>query len=779
MTHQHTRTRARALAKTPAWLVFPALLAGAGMLASDRVLAQDDSLQLEEIVVTARKRTENLQEVPLSITAISGIDLERASVYGLSDLAEMTPGLTYQSIGAFNTPTIRGLSQTSQGGLQGNVGVFIDGVFLNNRSSLEFGLLDLERIEVVKGPQGALYGRNTFAGAINYVTASPTADEISGKLSAEVGNAGRQELGGAINLPLGENAAMRVFAAASEFDGTINNARDGDKLGGYDERLSYGVSAVFDPSENLSVKLFAARTEIDEDQPPLIIVPTSRNDCGATYNLPDGRIFRSLYCSGLQEGDAPNLNSLGTGQVGNFTLSYLNLEYDLGFAALTANFSHSESEYATAFDNTSNPAAEQIPLGPLGFSAQFFTNSSGDVAEQRSYEVRLASTGDGALDWLVGGSVFDTLTGSVLSSISTLLDNPSEVGRISFLPTRLDTDVRAVFGSLSYAPDDKHKLSAEIRYTEEDQFQESAVMIFFIPNFPDSMTSAGSEFSYTTPRLTYEYAMSGDTRLYASVARGVKTGGTNGAGFADTPFASFKEESNWTYEVGIKTSILDGRGVFNATVYSVDWTDLQIPAPASLEVGTAIVNAAGATSTGIEVDTTINVTDNFTLRAAMTWLNPEFDSGVVDAAIEPLCGARGPVVAPSLACSTEVGGQQLPRTSDFQLYLGGTYTWPRLIGDFDGYLRLDSSHQAGKYSLSLNQQDQGDINLTNLRLGLVSESYEIAIWAENLFDEDYNERVTVVTDPAAGFACSNCGITVARFYPGNTRTYGLRATWKF
>lgn len=778
MTHHAVRTRIGSLAPTRTRLVLPSLMAVAALLAGDLALAQDDNL-FEEIVVTARKRTENLQEVPLSITAISGEELEKASVYALDDLAEITPGLTYQSIGAFNTPTIRGLGQTDQIGLQGNVGVFIDGIFLNNRSSLEFGVLDLERIEVVKGPQSALYGRNTFAGAINYVTRSPSTEDINGRVSAEIGNAGRWEIGGSVNFPLGDNAAVRVFAATSEFDGTITNVRDGDKLGGYNERSSYGASLIFDPSEELSIRLLAARTEIDEDQPPLILIPAARNDCGATYNLPTGGSISSLYCGGLQEGDAPSLNGLGNGQAGDFTLAYLNVEYDLGFATLTAIFSHSESEYSTLFDNVSNPVAETLPLGPLGFSAQFFTNNAGDVAEQQSYEVRLASNDDGPLGWLIGASMFDTLTGGVISSISTLLDNPQETGRISFVPERLDTDVQAVFGSVSYALDDQHRLSAEIRYTQEDQVEERTVQIFFIPNFPESMTSADSEFSYATPRFTYEYAWDDDTLLYASAARGVKSGGTNGPAFAGTPYATFKEESNWTYEAGIKTSILDGRGIFNATVYTVDWTDLQITAPASLEIGSSVVNAKAATSTGIEIDTTINVTENLTVRGAVTWLNPEFDSGVVDGAIEPYCGARSPAYPPAVACSTEVGGQQLPRTSDFQFYLGGTYTVPNLIGDFDGYVRLGTSHQAGKYSLSLNQLDQGDINLTNLRIGLESERYEVALWAENLLDEDYNTSVTVVTDPASGFVCRSCGITVARFFPGNSRTYGLRATMKF
>ena len=351
------------------------------------------------------------------------------------------------------------------------------------------------------------------------------------------------------------------------------------------------------------------------------------------------------------------------------------------------------------------------------------------------------------------------------------------IERITRVAERLDTDIIAVFGSLSYAFNDRHRATVELRRTEEDQFLVGTTEIDFIPGFPFGLTQRAVEFGYTTPRATYEYDWSDDVLFYASAARGVKSGGVNRRA-ATSEFATFGPEKNWTYELGVKTSILDGRGTFNATVYYIDWEDLQNQAPASISATPVVINADAATSSGIELDATINVTENFVVRGAFTVLNPEFDSGVTDASIRAICGGTASV-PPAEACSDNVGGNQLPRTSDVQAYLGGTYTWPQLIGDFDGYVRLDASHQAGKYSLSLNQVDQGDINLANLRLGLQSERYEFALWVENLLDEDYLDRVTVITDPEAGFICPGCGISRLFVYPGNGRTIGLRANVEF
>ncbi|MEM1261407.1 MAG: TonB-dependent receptor [Pseudomonadota bacterium] len=719
-----------------------------------------------------------MQDIPLSVSAISAVELEQAAVYDLEDLAEITPGLTYQNLGAFGVPTIRGLAQTDTGGIQANVGVFVDGVFLNNRSSFDFGVLDLDRIEVVKGPQSALYGRNTFAGAINYVSRAPSFDELEGRVSAEFGNEERMELRGSVNVPLSDSAAIRFFGATSEFDGTIENSRGGDNLGGFGERTSYGASLLFDATERLRIKLFAVRTESEEDQPPLITIPFARNDCGAQYDLPAGT-FYTLYCGGLQSGDAPNLNSLGEGKVGELTVGYLTVDYDFDFATLSATYAKTESEYRAAFDNTSNPALAAVPFFGGPWSLQFFTNSSGDVAEEESFQIRLASDNETGFNWSVGAAVFDSQSGVVLSTIASLVADPNTLERITRVTESLDTDINAIFGTLSYEFG-KHKVTAEARYSEETQYQVNDTIIDFLPILNGS-TAGETEFDYTNPRFTYEYQYDTDTLVYGSVARGLKTGGINGAGFVGTPFEDFDPETNWTYEFGIKTTILDGRGTFNAAAFFIDWEDLQLPAPPSLQAGSATVNAAGASSAGIEIDSAIGVTDNFVIRGAITYIQPEFDSGVFDATVATLCGqgATPPPVAPTVTCNPVVGGNQLAGTSDLQIYLGGTYTWPQLIGELDGYFRVDTSHQAGKYSTSLNILDQGDINLTNVRLGLQSERYEIALWAQNLFDEEYNANVVNVTSQGAFGVCNGCGINDVRVYPGNGISYGLRGSVNF
>ena len=175
--------------------------------------------RLGKIIVQARKREENLQDEPISITALGKDELRDANVFSLEDVAQLTPGVTFRNESGLGEINIRGLAQTDIAGLQSNVGVFIDGVFLNNRSSLDFGNMDLAQIEVLKGPQSALFGRNTFAGAVNYITNPARIGEFDATVEAEVGTDDLYGIKGTINLPLGDVAALRIF-------GTLGVDRD-------------------------------------------------------------------------------------------------------------------------------------------------------------------------------------------------------------------------------------------------------------------------------------------------------------------------------------------------------------------------------------------------------------------------------------------------------------------------------------------------------------------------------------------------------------------------
>ncbi|MFK8054052.1 MAG: TonB-dependent receptor, partial [Woeseiaceae bacterium] len=207
---------------------YPLLAATVAALLVPAVMAQETTgsgAALDEIVVTARKREEGLQSIPLSVSALSAETIERANVESLEDIAALTAGLTFQSFngGGLGSPTIRGLAQTDVASVDNNVGVFVDGVFINNKANLSLNLQDIERVEVVKGPQSALYGNNTFGGAINYVTKRPTS-EPSGRVNVDVGTDGLYEVGGSFSGSLIDNVlSARISATTSSFDGTIDN----------------------------------------------------------------------------------------------------------------------------------------------------------------------------------------------------------------------------------------------------------------------------------------------------------------------------------------------------------------------------------------------------------------------------------------------------------------------------------------------------------------------------------------------------------------------------
>ena len=726
---------------------------------------------LDEIVVTARKREENLFDIPLNITSLDETTMERANIFELEDLAAMTPGLAFQDVnGAYQNTVIRGLAQTNQTAIQGNVGVFLDGVYLNNRSGLEFGLLDLERVEIVKGPQSALYGRNTFSGAINYVTKSPELGEFSGKVRATVGTDGRQALRGSFSVPLGEKAAVRIFGGASEFDGTIDNVRDGSKLGGYSKRDAYGISFLAEPTENFRIKVLATRNEQENDPPALQLFATGDNNCGSTtVNFPGGAGFNTLYCGDVPLADSVNVSSVATGLTGDTDLFYAQLDWSLGIGDLSFLASKVESQFSLLVDTSTNPFFVRIPFFIPGLSIQTFIDASTPVGDAESYELRLTSNSDGPFSWSIGAYSYDAVDEDVLEVMFQPLNEPLAqpvvfVGR----GNRILTESFAVFGSLGYQINDQWSASVAVRYANEDQE--------LIGTGQTSGVTGSQSFDYVTPRFTLEYASSDNTLWYASAAEGVKVGGFN-SNAAGLPEFTFDEESNWTYELGLKTRFMDNRLVLSGDIFYIDWENIQIQSAIPGSTISVNTNSGGATSSGIEVDATAYITDRFSIRGAIALINPEYKNGVRDGEVFSPCGELIGTRVIVSGCSSLVGGNQLARTTATQIALNVNYSIPDLIGDFEFYARGDYSYQESNYNLSLNQANQGDINLLNLRLGFVNERIEIAAWVDNVLDEKWNRRVTVA--PSVGDGAPLSGVQQMRMYPGSLQSAGLDFTWNF
>ena len=735
---------------------------------------------LEEIIVTARRREENLQTVPISINAFNEDTLREFNAVALEDIAELTPGMQFRQIGGAPEVVMRGLAQTDQIGLQSNVGVFIDGIFLNNRSTIEFNNMDLQRIEVLKGPQSALFGRNTFAGAINYVTNGARLGEFDASIDLEYGSDDRMGARGSINVPLGDYAAVRLFGGTSEFDGAVDNVRGSDNVGGWEDRTTFGFSALLD-YERVRLKVFYTDNEMEDDTPALRLTSFELNDGGSLYQIPDAngvvQDYWTILTGDLKPFDDVSLDSRARGNKGDFWLAYVNLDVDLGFSTLTLNVSQSESEYSSFFDNIGDPNAVNIPFFGR-YTRQFLTDQTGDLGEQDSYEIRLTSNADAPFEWLVGYSRFESATGGVLGTTTPLFEDPDTLERITNVEERLLQDVDAVFAAVNYPLTPQLNMTAELRYTQEDQSLTDKAEIFFFPILSRPLSATDADFDFWSGRIGLDYNIDDNTMVYGYAARGVKSGGINQVP-EDNPFYTFDPETNWTYELGIKTDILGGKGVINAAVYFIDWTDLQSTAPADLQAGPVTVNGSGAESMGIELDGTFYLTDNFTLRLATTYIDATYDDDFVDAAVQARCGVNNATIQPTSVCSPATGGNQIANTSDFQFFGTGIYTIPELVGSFDGYARASYSFEAGRYPESLNLAKSEDVNLVNLRVGLRNAQTEIALWMDNALDEDYLARATRLTDAAANGVCLNCGISSTALIMANGRTWGLRVKHNF
>jgi iron complex outermembrane receptor protein len=723
-----------------------------------------------DIVVTARLRAEDLQDVPAAISAFTADDLKKQSIQGLENLAAATPGLSFQSIGGtYQAPVIRGLAQVDQTGVIGNVGVFVDGIYLNNRSGLEFGFMDLARVEVVKGPQSALYGRNTFSGAINYVTPEPSTDAVGGTATGEVGDHGRRSIQGAINLPIAQGVALRAWGGIGKFDGTIYNKRDGKDIGGYSKRSNWGAALLVKPGDRMSIKLFFTRSDFDEDQAPYNFVDTSANNCGSQSVGPRGARY-TLYCGKVPYSSSVDLNDTeATGLTGHQIITYAKANYDVDFAKLTGTIGYTRASFGQNNDGTGSATAISTPLSTGSiYSQQTFGQTVGNASDEWSYDLKLTSSPDHPLRWIAGVYHYDSSVSDGLLSYYTLL-NQINTHVLGFARGGT-TDIKgwAAYGMGEYDVTSALTVSVEGRYSWDRQHYQGLASV--------SSAQGDAKYNYFTPKGTVKYTFMPGTMAWVSAGKGYKIGGFNSNAAGLSQF-SFGPETNWTYELGAKSALFDDKLVLAATLFYIDWSNIQVQGAIPSSTLAVVQNSKGATSKGIEWESTYNFTRNLWLRGSVALMDPKYKNGTSDAEVAAACGEiPGSTVLVS-GCSSDVGGNQLARTTKQQFNVSGNWTLPDAIGDFDFYVRADYSFQKSKHSTSLNQDEQGNIELVNAQIGLQSEHLTISAWVKNLFDAKYLARVTTVPSTSDGAPLT--GVTQSRSYPGERRTIGLRATYSF
>ena len=723
----------------------------------------DETFTLNEIIVTARNREESLQDIPLAITAFDRTDFERRSIETLDDVARLTAGLSFEDFsGGFATPVIRGQTQTRLTALESNVSTFLDGVWIPRAWAFDVGTASLDRIEVVKGPQNARYGRNAFAGAVNYVPfkATITDQVVSGELEGTVGSDERLDGGVRANISDGKYFAVAGSFNYSTFDGTFDNTSpfaDIDleqgttgNVGGFD-KTSFSISAVVKPIEALTLEASFNQFDVENE------ARAGRNLSQFAGSLNCGSaVFGAnlLFCGELPgpdedaETDPRAFDTFAETDIlrigGSLELSdRVDLYYTFG---------HVSGDVISA----GSSEVDQINCGliPFGPPSCAFTASPIGSISYDSHELRVVYDDDDSWRFEFGGFASDgeDIFATQVSNQPILIEgvtDPATIEPITEFATTLqndltETEIIAVFGAFEWrSPDDRFRLGGELRYSENEI---SAVSL--ITPGSDQLSET---FSFFTPRFTAEYNVTENTLAYASAARGAKAGGFNpGATLEENQ--AFDEETNWTFEVGAKNQFWNDRVVLNVAAFFTDWRNLQINGPdfgSTAPVPSAITsNLGGARVLGVELEGSIQIIDQFSIDGSFSFSDGQYDNGVVDQRFAQLSGFGFPPVpaCDGIVCPIDgdISGNEIERTPSTQLAVGAEWGDDLPVWDGSYYIRSDFSWQNSFFASPVNLATIPDRFLLGASAGVTFGHVDASIWVRNLTDENFVSNSFVV-----------------------------------
>ena len=731
----------------------------------------------EEVTVTARKREETLQEVPFSIVAPTEEILRDRGVDTLEGVSANVAGFTVQNLGPGQSQVaMRGVSAgqivRDQPGVKEQVGVYLDESTISlSLFTPDVDLFDMSRVEVLRGPQGTLFGSGSLSGTVRYITNQP---EIG--VSESVGEFGLStisdgEFGGhakvASNIELGENAAMRITAYYNSLGGFIDAVQpdlsvNDDVNSG--ERAGIRWAFRIEPNERLTVTPRVIYQEVDTDG-------WNREDA---YNILGNPFTTTRPAVDLDERE--QFTQIEEPFTDEFLLADLNIEYEFDDFTLTSITSFTDRDVLVVRDATALTASitgGSIGLPEAAFSIDAPLNDA-TTAEVLTQELRF-SGGSDRLDW-VGGFFYTNIQRDydqrllvsgfeATSGVPTTgLAAPQDV--LFFSDLGYDLDQIALFGEVTYAVNDRFDLTAGLRYYD---FEEDRTQIFDgIFGNNDNGNSLVSNPGSTTaddfaPRLIASFELSEKTLLNAQISKGFRLGGINDPlneplctpqdlatfGGRDT----WEDEELWNYEVGLKTDTNGGRGTFNIAAFFADISDLQATVTAGSCSSRVVFNVPDARSMGLELEYAAQLTNFFDIAISASYVDSELRSTLTST------DADGNVSVVSGIQS----GNRLPTVPEFQAALAATYRWEMKKG-WAGYATGTYQHVGSRFT-QIGDQAAGfgtvdllafapnniggpltastfnfnpelpSYDLVNVRVGFVNERYDVAFFVNNLTDE--------------------------------------------
>jgi len=739
--------------------------------AQDKKTDKDDTYDLGQVVVTATKREQSIQDIAFSVMALTEEELRNRGVDSIEDVSLMVAGFTVQNLGPGQSQVaIRGVSAgqivRDQPGVKEQVGVYLDETPISlSLFTPDLDLFDTQRVEVLRGPQGTLFGAGSLSGTVRYITNQPKLGEVEGAIQGSVETVTDGGIGGDIkgmyNTPfINDDAALRVVLYDKEYAGFIDavqpggfikeNVNDGYRRGGR-------IALKWQPNEVFSIVPRYVFQKVD-------VNGFNRVDI---YN-----ILANPYTTtrpAIQLGSRQQFTQLTEKFEDDFKLFDVTMDYDMDNVTMTSVTSYTKREILVLRDATQLTAS--ITGGNIGLPEAIYTLDAPlyDRTKARVFtqELRFASNNDGPLNWVAGGFYsdahrrygqellvrgFEDATG--IPTAGPLA--PRDVLFYSDIPYKLEQF--ALFGEASYLLTDELTITGGLRYYDYTEDR----TLFFDGIFADQSidvpaTTSADGFS---PRIMASYAKDETTTFTAQISKGFRLGGINDP--LNEPLCSpedlatfggrdsFDDETVINYEVGMKKIFDNVSGHINVAAFYMDISDLQATLTAGTCSSRVIFNVPDAHSAGVEFDATFNPSDNLELSFSGSYINAELDSTVTstdtDGNTQVLAGLKE--------------GNRLPTTPKVQFSANGVYFWPMDNG-WDGYFSGTISYIGSRYTQIGDQADGfgtvdltvyplGDPNQTtftfdpelpsytivNTRLGFRKDNWDVALYINNLTDEE-------------------------------------------
>ncbi len=749
------------------------------LLAAGNASAQDSAV-LEEITVTAQKREQSLQDVPLSVTAIGGDDIFEGGITSFLDVAMQTPNFTMTQFNIGEPQYfIRGIGTTlDSAGADPAVATFIDEVYVGRAGGSSMDLYDLDRVEVLRGPQGTLFGKNVVGGAISIHTTKPS-DEFISKIGLTVGNYDAIAVRGLISGSISDTVNGSFSFSKRERGGYVENVVDGTDY--HDEdNISFRGQLAFAPSDATEIRLIADWSDDDQNG-------NCRNVNNLSLNDPLGlAVVYPPVIDASTGGDIRKCaSSLGAHQkreIGGLTAR---IDWDLTNSTLTSITAYRETDYSWSEDLAA------MPLGDTPFN---LIDAAVEESDQISQELRLTSSGDGSVDWLVGAFFMEenveraeNFVGSFGPPIAAqgfaLLD-----GDIIYAQENKTTST-ALYGQVDWHISDSFSWSIGGRYAKDDKeitqelinledpafdsallsallgFPVNMVILGIPANGPGELltfigtgdpsvlnvpyaASASDNWSEFVPSTSFSWRFADNNLVYFTASKGYKSGAYVAQRTTpETAVVPLEPEFATNFEIGLKTQFADNRVRLNASVFTIDYTDLQV----FRLVGSLLVGAsADATSSGLELDMTALLNDNWVVKASYGYLDAKYDKFI--------------------SGGDDFKGNTLPRSADSSFSINSNYTF-NLNGGSTIDFGLNYTHK-GDYFIEVSNSPaskEDGFNLLNASLGWASAdgSWEAVAWGKNITDEEFRTHSII----------SNIAGTVDLW--NMPATYGLTVNYSF